>query len=57
MANSGLSDSDFYGSDSSDEDLRDMDEEVQMLFQCVVAATNVHICSTLMNGKKVANNR
>jgi hypothetical protein len=27
---------------NSDEDLRDMDEEVQMLFQCVVAATNVH---------------
>jgi hypothetical protein len=29
-----------YGSDSSDEDLRDMDEEVQMLFQCMVEATN-----------------
>jgi hypothetical protein len=42
MADSDLSDSDFYGSDSSDEDLRDMDEEVWMLFQCVVAATNSH---------------
>jgi hypothetical protein len=42
MADSGLSDSDYYGSDLSDEDLRDMDEEVRMLFQCVVAATNSH---------------
>jgi hypothetical protein len=42
MADNGLSDSDFYGSDLSDEDLRDMDEEVHMFFQYVVATTNSH---------------
>lgn len=40
MEDSGLSDSNFYGSDSSDDDLNTMDAEVRMIFQCVVTATN-----------------
>ena len=40
MADSGLSDSDFYRSDSSDEDLRDMDADIKMMFQSIVAAAN-----------------
>jgi hypothetical protein len=40
MSDSGLSDVDMWGSDDSDGDLREMDEEVRMIFQCVVAATN-----------------
>ena len=57
MLDSGLLDNSFYRSDLSDEDLKDMDEEMQMLFQCVVAQVICIICSMLMNGRMVANNQ
>ena len=40
MVDSSLSDSDFYGSDSSDEDLEDMDADIKMMFQSMVASAN-----------------
>jgi hypothetical protein len=42
MANSGLLDGDFYGLDSSNEDLKDMDKKVRKFFQCMVASINLH---------------
>ena len=42
MADSDLSDSDFYGSNSSDEDLEDMDVDIKMMFHSMVATANAH---------------
>jgi hypothetical protein len=42
MTDSGLSDSDFYGSDSSDEDLDDFEVELRAILQSMVAATNAY---------------
>ena len=40
MANSGLSDTDYYGIDNSDENLGNMDEDLKMIFQTMVAIMN-----------------
>ena len=53
MADSSLSDSEFYGSASSDEDLGNMDADIKMMFYSMVAATNTH---HLFNNNKWENN-